>query len=262
MPIVLASVLAHLDLHHPPESCFLNRNSKASDDPDIARDSTLAGSAGTLPVSKLAFVTLLHESGRSEETERKGSQRVWPDVPRISSCSAVSPKIHVDVSPKLADLTRFGGSGRIVGNRKLARITPDKSGSQRLSATYLCNAPLLRMRRRSTIGTGACPEAYISAVEAVANSAPATTSTRIRNLPASWRAFCRARSLPPDHHQRHANQDQRRAQPDPDSARTPSQRKSTGRRPPASRSPNSRSSALSMGDRVSPMPRSAPVATT
>jgi hypothetical protein len=33
--IVLASVLAHLDLHHPPESCFLNRNTKDFDDPDI-----------------------------------------------------------------------------------------------------------------------------------------------------------------------------------------------------------------------------------
>jgi hypothetical protein len=33
--IVLASVLAHLNLHHPPESCFLNRNSKDFDDPDV-----------------------------------------------------------------------------------------------------------------------------------------------------------------------------------------------------------------------------------
>jgi hypothetical protein len=33
--IVLASVLAHLNLHNPPESCFLNRNSKDFDDPDI-----------------------------------------------------------------------------------------------------------------------------------------------------------------------------------------------------------------------------------
>jgi hypothetical protein len=33
--IVLASVLAHLDFHTPPESCFLNRNSKDFDDPDI-----------------------------------------------------------------------------------------------------------------------------------------------------------------------------------------------------------------------------------
>ena len=33
--IVLASVLAHLDLHNPPESCFLNRNSKDFDDPDV-----------------------------------------------------------------------------------------------------------------------------------------------------------------------------------------------------------------------------------
>jgi hypothetical protein len=33
--IVLASVLAHLDAHKPPESCFLNRNSKDFDDPDV-----------------------------------------------------------------------------------------------------------------------------------------------------------------------------------------------------------------------------------
>jgi len=33
--IVLASVLAHLDLHHPSESCFLNRNTKDFDDPDV-----------------------------------------------------------------------------------------------------------------------------------------------------------------------------------------------------------------------------------
>lgn len=33
--IVLASVLAHLDLHHPVDSCFLNRNTKDFDDPDI-----------------------------------------------------------------------------------------------------------------------------------------------------------------------------------------------------------------------------------
>jgi len=33
--IVLASVLAHLNLHNPSESCFLNRNSKDFDDPDI-----------------------------------------------------------------------------------------------------------------------------------------------------------------------------------------------------------------------------------
>lgn len=33
--IVLASVFAHLDLHHPPESCFLNRNAKDFDDPDV-----------------------------------------------------------------------------------------------------------------------------------------------------------------------------------------------------------------------------------
>jgi len=33
--IVLASVLAHLERHKPPESCFLNRNSKDFDDPDV-----------------------------------------------------------------------------------------------------------------------------------------------------------------------------------------------------------------------------------
>ena len=33
--IVLASVLAHLDRHRPSESCFLNRNSKDFDDPDV-----------------------------------------------------------------------------------------------------------------------------------------------------------------------------------------------------------------------------------
>jgi hypothetical protein len=33
--IVLASVLAHLDLLTPPESCFLNRNSKDFDNPDV-----------------------------------------------------------------------------------------------------------------------------------------------------------------------------------------------------------------------------------
>ena len=33
--IVLASVFAHLDLHNPPESCFLNRNSKDFDDPGV-----------------------------------------------------------------------------------------------------------------------------------------------------------------------------------------------------------------------------------
>ena len=33
--IVLASVLAHLDLHRPIKSCFLNRNTKDFDDPDI-----------------------------------------------------------------------------------------------------------------------------------------------------------------------------------------------------------------------------------
>ncbi|MGA2185608.1 MAG: PIN domain-containing protein [Bryobacteraceae bacterium] len=33
--IVLASVLAHLDLHNPRESCFLNRNSKDFDDPGV-----------------------------------------------------------------------------------------------------------------------------------------------------------------------------------------------------------------------------------
>ncbi|MBZ5675613.1 MAG: PIN domain-containing protein [Acidobacteriia bacterium] len=33
--IVLASVLAHIEVHNPLESCFLNRNSKDFDDPDI-----------------------------------------------------------------------------------------------------------------------------------------------------------------------------------------------------------------------------------
>jgi hypothetical protein len=33
--IVLASVLAHLDVHRPLESCFLNRNTKDFDDPDV-----------------------------------------------------------------------------------------------------------------------------------------------------------------------------------------------------------------------------------
>lgn len=33
--IVSASVLAHLDLHHPLESCFLNCNSKDFDDPGM-----------------------------------------------------------------------------------------------------------------------------------------------------------------------------------------------------------------------------------
>jgi hypothetical protein len=33
--IVLASVLSHLINHHPAESCFLNRNSKDFDDPEI-----------------------------------------------------------------------------------------------------------------------------------------------------------------------------------------------------------------------------------
>jgi hypothetical protein len=33
--IVLASVLAHLDVHRPTESCFLNRNTKDFDDPDV-----------------------------------------------------------------------------------------------------------------------------------------------------------------------------------------------------------------------------------
>jgi hypothetical protein len=33
--IVLASVLSHLESHRPAESCFLNRNSKDFDDPDI-----------------------------------------------------------------------------------------------------------------------------------------------------------------------------------------------------------------------------------
>jgi len=33
--IVLASVLRHLRLTAPPESCFLNRNSRDFDDPDV-----------------------------------------------------------------------------------------------------------------------------------------------------------------------------------------------------------------------------------
>lgn len=33
--IVLASVLSHLSLHNPAESCFLNRNSKDFDNPDV-----------------------------------------------------------------------------------------------------------------------------------------------------------------------------------------------------------------------------------
>jgi hypothetical protein len=33
--IVLASVLVHLDVHRPHESCFLNRNTKDFDDPDV-----------------------------------------------------------------------------------------------------------------------------------------------------------------------------------------------------------------------------------
>ena len=33
--IVLASVLAHLNAHRPLKSCFLNRNTKDFDDPDI-----------------------------------------------------------------------------------------------------------------------------------------------------------------------------------------------------------------------------------
>jgi hypothetical protein len=33
--IVLASALAHLEFHRPTESCFLNRNSKDFDDPDV-----------------------------------------------------------------------------------------------------------------------------------------------------------------------------------------------------------------------------------
>lgn len=33
--VVLASVLNHLDAHKPPESCFLNRNAKDFDDPDV-----------------------------------------------------------------------------------------------------------------------------------------------------------------------------------------------------------------------------------
>jgi len=33
--IVLASVIAHLHSHNPRNSCFLNRNSKDFDDPDV-----------------------------------------------------------------------------------------------------------------------------------------------------------------------------------------------------------------------------------
>jgi hypothetical protein len=33
--IVLASVISHLELHRPSESCFLNRNSKDFDDPNV-----------------------------------------------------------------------------------------------------------------------------------------------------------------------------------------------------------------------------------
>lgn len=36
--IVLSSVLAHLDLRKPIESCFLNRNSKDFDDPDVRKE--------------------------------------------------------------------------------------------------------------------------------------------------------------------------------------------------------------------------------
>jgi hypothetical protein len=35
--IVLASVLAHLHAHRPPQSCFLNRNTRDFDDPDIRK---------------------------------------------------------------------------------------------------------------------------------------------------------------------------------------------------------------------------------
>jgi hypothetical protein len=35
--IVLASVLAHLETHRPTQSCFLNRNTKDFDDPDIRK---------------------------------------------------------------------------------------------------------------------------------------------------------------------------------------------------------------------------------
>jgi hypothetical protein len=35
--IVLSSVLSHLDLYRPAESCFLNRNTKDFDDPDIRK---------------------------------------------------------------------------------------------------------------------------------------------------------------------------------------------------------------------------------
>jgi hypothetical protein len=36
--IVLSSVLAHIRLHKPPESCFLNRNSKDFGDPDVREE--------------------------------------------------------------------------------------------------------------------------------------------------------------------------------------------------------------------------------
>lgn len=35
--IVLASVLAHLEAHRPAQSCFLNRNTRDFDDPDIRK---------------------------------------------------------------------------------------------------------------------------------------------------------------------------------------------------------------------------------
>ncbi len=35
--IVLASVLSHLETHRPAQSCFLNRNTKDFDDPDIRK---------------------------------------------------------------------------------------------------------------------------------------------------------------------------------------------------------------------------------
>jgi hypothetical protein len=41
--IVLASVLTHLDAHRPAESCFLNRNFKDFDDPDVLERLTTRG---------------------------------------------------------------------------------------------------------------------------------------------------------------------------------------------------------------------------
>lgn len=56
---------------------------KDFDDPDIRER---LGDAGSLPVSKLACVTLLRESGRSKKT---GKSTGSADVPRIGSGSVV-----------------------------------------------------------------------------------------------------------------------------------------------------------------------------